>query len=172
MNRDYDSGVSNAVSLFVGEEIEKTPAYGMKTLFVVGVHPVEKLASIAKEHDCTHIYTGANQSFQLIDYESVMSWQSMVRGLLELNFWVTLDFDVAHILSVHETGLCEFNKFIPQISVKIPYISLMNYNACVKIDDKDYNASNPGVWIHNLNELMDRNKFTTWDQYKNDKIIE
>jgi hypothetical protein len=142
------------------------------TIFVVGIHPIEKLVHLAKEHDCTHIYTGANQSFQLIDYESVMSWQSMIRKLLELNFWVTLDFDVAHISSVHETGLCEFNKFIPQISVKIPYISLMNYNACVKIDDKDFNKSNPGVWVHLLHDLKNRSKFTDWDQYKQDQIIE
>ena len=172
MNRDYDSGTAATVTLFVGEEIEKTPAYGMKTLFVVGVHTVKKLNELAKENNCQHIYLGANHSFQLIDNESIMSWESMAKGLLKLDFLVTLDFDASHIIKIYDMGLNEYNKFIPQISVKIPYISLMNYNACIKIDDKDYNATNPGVWIHNLNELMDRNKFTAWDQYKNDKIIE
>jgi hypothetical protein len=41
----------------------------------------------------------------------------------------------------------------------------------LKIDDKYFNATNPGVWTHSLHTLMDRNKFTSWSQYKNDTII-
>lgn len=171
MNRDYDSGIAATVSIFVGEEIERTPAYGMKTLFVVGIHSVDELSRLAKENDCQHIYLGANHSFQLIDNESIIAWESMTCGLLNLDFWVTLDFDVAHILSIHEIAVCEFNKFIPQISVKIPHITLLNYNACIKIDDKDFNVTNPGVWTHLLHDLKDRNRFTDWDQYKKDQII-
>lgn len=172
MKRDYTTGTSNQVTIFVGKEIEHTPAYGMETLFIVGIHPVDKLTAIAKQENCEHIYLGANQSFQIIDYESIMSWESMAKGLLLQNFWVTLDFDVSHIASIHEMGLSEYNKFIPQISVKIPYIGLLNYNACIKIDDRDYNSTNPGVWVHDLNSLLDRSKYTNWDQYKNDKVIE
>jgi hypothetical protein len=171
MNRDYDSGIAATVSIFVGEEIEKTPAYGMKTLFVVGVHSVDALSKLAEENNCQHIYLGANHSFQLIDNESIMSWESMTCGLLKLDFWVTLDFDVAHITSIHEMAVCEFNKFIPQISVKIPHVGLLNYNTCIKIDDKDFNATNPGVWVHLLHDLKDRSMFTEWDQYKKDQII-
>ena len=44
MKRDYDTGTSDAdVQYFVGDEIEHTPAYGMKTLFVSGVHDSMKL---------------------------------------------------------------------------------------------------------------------------------
>ena len=31
----------NNVSLFVGTEVEHTPAFGLKTLFVVGIQPTE-----------------------------------------------------------------------------------------------------------------------------------
>jgi hypothetical protein len=38
MKRTYTEGVKESITFFVGIEIERTPAYGMKTLFVVGVH--------------------------------------------------------------------------------------------------------------------------------------
>ena len=38
MKRDYTDGVAEQVQLFTGVEVEETPAYGMKTLFVVGIH--------------------------------------------------------------------------------------------------------------------------------------
>ena len=37
MKRDYKDGVREDITVFTGIEIERTPAYGMKTLFVVGV---------------------------------------------------------------------------------------------------------------------------------------
>ena len=172
MNRDYDTGTANTVSLFIGKEIEKTPAYGMQTLFVVGIQNVDKLKELAKNNNCNHIYLGANQSFNIENNNQIEAWEFMTMHLLKEDFWVTLDFDVKYCEVISDMGLCEHNRFIPQISVKIPYINLMNYNACVKIDDKDYNASNPGVWIHRLHDLKSLSTFTDWDQYKNDKIID
>jgi hypothetical protein len=57
------------------------------------------------------------------------------------------------------------------ISVKIPYTKLLNYNTTIKIDDKDFKSSNPGVWCIPLNELTKRSYFTDWRQYNNDEII-
>ena len=41
----------------------------------------------------------------------------------------------------------------------------------LKIDDKDFKATNPGVWSHSLHDLQDRKKFTPWADYKNDTIL-
>jgi hypothetical protein len=41
----------------------------------------------------------------------------------------------------------------------------------LKIDDVDFDATNPGVWTHSLHSLMDRSKFTDWAQYNNDKAL-
>jgi hypothetical protein len=71
----------------------------------------------------------------------------------------------------NDGGLCEYNNFIPQIRVPIPYIKLWNYNTMLKIDDRDFNSSNPGVWCHGLHTLMDRGAFTDWNQYNQDEII-
>ena len=40
------------------------------------------------------------------------------------------------------------------------------------IDDKDFDATNPGVWCHSLHDLMDREKFTDWGKYGLDKVLE
>ena len=174
MKRDYTDGVANNITFFTGIEIEKTPAYGMKTLFVVGVHDDQIITTMAQNNDCTHIYFGANQSFKtdgVNDAQNWRMWEDMIYVCLEQGYWCTLDLDVSEVEGLLESGLVEKQQFIPQISVKLPYLQQLGYNATIKIDDKDFKATNPGVWCHNLHDLLDRNKFTSWDQYGKDEII-
>ena len=174
MKRDYTSGSLTGVNFFVGTEIEHTPAYGKKTLFVVGTHPVDIVESLANNKEVEHIYFGANQSFKtkgVNDADGWRAWEEMIVPLLEKGWLCTLDLDVSEVEGLHEGAFCEYNNFIPQISVKIPYIKLLNYNACVKIDDKDFKATNPGVWVHQLHKLMDRDVFNDWNLYGRDETI-
>jgi hypothetical protein len=50
-------------------------------------------------------------------------------------------------------------------------VKLWNYNTMIKIDDNDFDATNPGVWTHSLHSLMSRRTFTDWDQYNNDSVV-
>lgn len=175
MKRDYTDGVKTDVSFFTGFEIETTPAHGLLTLFVVGFHPVEKILQLYHAHNCEHIYMGANQSFEItfdpnggVEFSK---WQPIVKELLDNNILVTLDFDLKDIEYVQNSGLCEYNNFIPQISVKIPNIKKLNYNATLKIDDVDFKATNPGVWCHRLHDLQAVEKFTGWHEYGKDESI-
>lgn len=178
MQRDYESGTQQGIEFFVGTEIEKTPAYGMRTLFVVGAHDPQVILDLLNTKlvysDIRHIYFGANQSFQVDgpnDYEGWKVWEDMIRPLLKAGYLCTLDIDVRHVEGLLEGGLCEIDTFIPQISVKIPYIKQLNYNTCIKIDDKGFKASNPGVWVHQLHDLMSRQTFNDWSLYGKDEII-
>ena len=176
MKRDYTDGVADNITFFIGTEIEKTPAYGMKTLFVVGVHDDQIITTMAQNNDCTHIYFGANQSFKtdgVNDAENWRMWEDMIYVCLDADdeFWCTLDLDVAQVEGLLESGLVEKRQFIPQISVKLPYLQQLGYNATIKIDDKDFKATNPGVWCHNLHDLLGRDKFTSWDKYGKDEIL-
>jgi succinate dehydrogenase/fumarate reductase-like Fe-S protein len=63
MNRDGH----NEVSFFIGTEVEHTPAFGKRTLFVVGVQDAQIVIQEAKNNKIEHIYFGANQSFPAID---------------------------------------------------------------------------------------------------------
>ena len=175
MKRDYTIGnTEQAVTFFVGDEIEHTPAYGMRTLFVVGVQRPDELIKLAAEKECTHIYFGANQSFPDIGVNEARiwkQWEYMIESCLKADLWCTLDLDVRQVEGLLEGSLVEYRRFIPQISVKIPYLQLLGYNATIKIDDKDFAATNAGVWCHRLNTLLDERKFTNWDQYGKDEII-
>lgn len=175
MIRNYldNSSIEN-VSFFVGQEIEKTPAYGMTTLFVVGVQDVQNILELANQNKCTHIYFGANQSFpnlKLDDIAQWAGWESMIVGCLKENFWCTLDFDVAQHEGLLDSGLIEYRRFIPQISVKLPYLNQLGYNTTIKIDDKGFEASNPGVWCIPVGAITQRKYFTNWDEYGKDVII-
>jgi len=166
MERIYDNGTSNIVSMFVGEEVEKTPAYKAKTLFVVGVHTIETITKYYKEEKCEHIYLGANMSFA-----PNARWDNMVSECLKLDTWVTLDYPVEHHEWVLENGYNEHDRFISMISVKLPYINQLNYNACLKVDDRDFRATNTGVWVHPVHSLQERSTYTDWSKYTQDKPL-
>jgi hypothetical protein len=174
MKRDYTDGVKENITYFTGVEIEQTPAFGMKTLFVVGVQPAEEIIALAKEKDCKHIYFGANQSFNpngVDDTTTWRPWERMIDQCLTAGLWCTLDFDVRDVEGLLESGLTEKRRFIPQISVKLPYLQQLGYNATIKLDDVDFAATNLGVWCHTLNSLTTRESFTNWDEYGKDEII-
>jgi hypothetical protein len=170
MNRDYATGTAEDIVFFTGKEIEHTSAYGMETLFVTGVQSPAEVIVLAKQNKIEHIYFGANQSFKPTSIDVLEQWKLMISSLLKLGYWCTLDFDCKYAEDILETGLNEHRKFISMISVKLPYLTQFNYNATLKIDDKDFEASNPGVWTHRLHTLLDTKVFTDWDQYKDDKI--
>jgi hypothetical protein len=161
-------------SLFVGTEVEHSPAYGQKTLFVVGIQPQELIEAAMVVHKCTHIYFGANQSFPNIDTNNSQwtQWENMIHPFLSKGHLCTLDIDINQVEGLLESGLTERRNFIPMISVKLPYIQQLGYNATIKLDDKDFAATNPGVWCHSVHDLMKRDQaFTDWYKYTKDEIV-
>lgn len=165
---------------FVGTEVEHSPAHGQRTLFVVGTHSHDIIqwqldTTNGKSRDpITHIYFGANQSFPnppTNDAETWQLWEGMIEPWLEAGYYCTLDADVRCIEGLCEGSLVDHALFIPMISVKIPYTRLLGYNATIKIDDTDFQATNPGVWCHSLHDLMDREHFTPWTAYTKDEVI-
>ena len=179
MKRNYTSGEQNNVQFFTGIEVEHTPAFGKFTLFVTGIHPIEEIqdwlddfASYEdKSKHIKHIFFGANHSFHPKNNLEWQRWETMIEYFLDKDYLCSLDIPITVAEEFLENGLNESNNFIPQIRVPIPYTKLWNYNTMIKIDDKDFNATNPGVWSHSLHSLMDRSKFTDWSQYKNDEIV-
>lgn len=165
---------------FVGTEIENSPAHNKDTLFVVGLQPVDiirwKLNEInsKRREPIRHIYFGANMSFPNPRVDDAMTWskwEKMILSFLDQGLWCTLDLDVSAVEGLLEGSLTEQALFIPMISVKLPYIKQLGYNATIKLDDKDFAATNPGVWCHSVHDLMDRDRFTSWDLYTKDQTL-
>jgi hypothetical protein len=163
------TGHDNSVKFFTGTEVEHTPALGKKTLFVVGVQSVDHIASNLE--NCEHIFFGANHSFDPRDNLDWARWEGMVGHFLEKGYLCSLDIPITAVEQFNDSGLCEYRNFIPQIRVSIPYTKLWNYNTMLKIDDVDFDATNPGVWCHSLHSLMSRETFTDWDQYNKDEVV-
>ena len=169
------------ITYFTGYEVEHTIAYDMFTLFVVGTPPLGEILRIANDSQSMldeskrikQIYFGTSQSFnpKAMTHEEYKAWDKVILGCLDANYWVALDFGVEHIEGVVESGYCERDRFIPMISVKLPYINQLNYNATLKLDDRTWGATNPGVWTHQLHDLMAKDKYTYWDQYTQDKSL-
>lgn len=173
MKRDYESGVDTDVIFFIGNEIEHTPAYGLKTLFVVGVQSVESINTLAEKEDIKHIFFGANHSFNPKGgHREWKQWEDLIQHFLDLGFLCSLDIPIAEAGAFTSLSpLLSYNNFIPQLRVPVPDIRKWNYNTMLKIDDMGFKASNPGVWTHSLHDLQDRSKFTPWHQYSNDVVI-
>lgn len=170
------------VAFFTGTEVEHTPALGKKTLFVIGVQTIEEIqdwlddfASYEdKSKHIEHIYFGANQSFpnpHINDADAWSKWESMICPFLDLGYLCTLDIDVRCVEGLLESSLIEYRNFIPMISVKLPYIRQLGYNATLKLDDRDFAATNPGVWCHSIHDLQNRDHFTDWSKYTKDEVL-
>ena len=178
MKRDYNSGVKDDVVFFVGKEVERTPAYGLRTLFVTGVQPWKTIEKHYKQNHCEHIFFGANHSYnpasvsQYELYDYCLHWDNMIKIFLDEGYLCTLDIPLNGADATLEGALVERENFIPQIRVPLPYTRLWNYNTMIKIDDVGFKATNPGVWCHSLHDLMDRDKFTDWNQYGLDTVLE
>lgn len=173
MERNYNSGINSDVQFFFGKEVERTPTHGMDTLFVTGIHPVTEIEAKLAEttYQTKHIFFGANHSFSPVEHSEWLAWDEMIVHFLKKGYWCSLDIPICTIEDFHDGPLNEYNNFIPQIRVPLPYTKLWNYNTMIKIDDTGFNQTNPGVWTHSLHKLMDRDCFTSWDQYNNDTIL-
>ena len=165
-------GYTDDTKFFIGTEVERSPAYGQRTLFVIGLQNPKEILARALNNNCPHIYLGANMSFNPEGHTEWKDWDFMLMELLKNDIWVTLDYDVKHHENVLEGGMTEYDTFIPMISIKLPYIKQLNYNACIKLDDKDFKATNPGVWVHSVHNMLDREVFTDWSKYTKDEIID
>lgn len=162
------------VDFFIGTEVEHSPAFGHRTLFVVGIQDASVILNMVKQSNCTHVYFGANQSFpnpDLDDGPVWREWEGMILECLQFGLLCTLDLDVTSVEGLVEGSLVEYNNFIPMISVKLPSLQMLGYNATIKLDDKDFAATNPGVWCHSLHDLKDRKVFTDWSKYTKDEVI-
>ena len=171
MKRDYESGISDTPIFFTGVEVEKTPAFGMKTLFVTGVQPCEVIQKHYEEEQCEHIFFGANHSYKPEKLNEYDAWDNMIKAFLTAGKLCSLDIPIDQAEVFLDSGLTEYENFIPQLRIPLPYVKQWNYNTMIKIDDKDFKATNPGVWCHSLHDLMDRDKFTDWSKYGSDKVV-
>jgi len=174
MKRDYKNEKQLAdVKYFIGTEVEKTPFYGEKTLFVVGFRNPKKIALRAKENKCRHIYIGANMCFRNTKWDDskYMKLREIIDYLLKQSYKVTLD--ISRDFKLDELENFKSNEYF-HIMYSLPIANAEDYASriTIKIDDIDFNATNTGVWCNNLDSLMNNLVKTEWSSYSTDEVVE
>ena len=150
---------------FRGWEVEHTDMLGAETLFVVGVKPAKEI--IEQAGDIKHIYLGTSQSFPGAD--SWASWSRMIEDLLAWGYTVTLDYDSRYAEQVSACAWSQHSRFVNMVSVCLPNIQRLSARTYIKLDDRTWGHSNPGVWVHKLENLKDPGVFTDWNSYTSDQ---
>lgn len=160
MLRTYKGDLTRGTNpdFFIGNEVEKTAAFGMKTLFCHGVLKYWRIAEELKNHpDIRHVYLNHNHT-HLDDREN------KVIVLTDAGYTVTEEVQYSRMLD-----LTAYNEnHIILVSIPIQFVE--SSSVYLKIDDYGFNSTNSGVWTFNVKD-MDEYK-TSWDAYSNDEIIE
>ena len=170
MDRDYKTGKSASVGVFSGLEIEHTPAHGLQTLFLarndLTLEQIRELAEIVK---AKAIYYGANRSFM---YNHGLQLAQMMK-LMDDGYYVTIDYPYSLHTEVKKRfeSVWKNEKFIPFCSIIFPN-SEDDDQLCIKVDDVDFNKTNPGVWTMSMNHFKQTSGFTSWKEYKQDQPIQ
>ena len=170
MDRDYKTGKSDSVGIFSGLEIEHTPAYGLQTLFLARNDLLfDRIVGLAEQVNAKAIYFGANRSFM----HNIANTSQLIKRLMDKGYWCTIDYQHSVHAEVKERfkDIWKEEKFIPFCSVIFPD-SENDDNLCIKVDDVDFNKTNPGVWTMSMDHFKQTGGFTGWDEYKQDEPIE
>jgi hypothetical protein len=170
MKRTYSTGTKKDVTVFSGLEIEHTPAYGLQTLFIARNDlTFDQIQELAVLSNAEAIYYGANRSYVHGHYMQV----PQIMKFLEHGYYVTVDypFELHQMVGQKFALIWKHEKFIPFCSIIMPD-SEEDSSLCFKIDDIDFNKTNPGVWTMNMKDFKDKAGFTKWDEYIKDEPIE
>jgi hypothetical protein len=173
MKREYDNKeINENVSDFVGIEVERTPCFGMKTYFVVGVPkdtPVNFVNKVIK-YDVEQVYFGANHSFKNWKDKWTDPMFDLIKECLNAKLHVTVDVDPVTV----PPGIKQFlsnSKFSLTYAIVVPSIDKVKGTINIKLDDEGFEATNPGVWSTTIETIKVPNNYTGWDEYKKDKPL-
>jgi hypothetical protein len=173
MKRHYDCGTESDVSVFIGNEVESSIAYGMKTLFIVP-DAIADIIEVIKNYEdyVEHVYLNANHCIIESDvlagkYHDVLEY---IEESTKIKY-VTLE--IFNYKSDQLALLRQYNKLLLNISIQIPKVCQLSDRISIKIDDIDFDATNSGVWTSRVDELLDKKmRFTPWIAYTKDEIYE
>ena len=147
MKRNYESGVADTITFFVGVEIEHTPAHGMQTLFVVDLQRTATVLRHAEKNSCKHIYFGANHSYKVMNGQEVQSIASQLQYFLERDYHVTIDMNPAYKGFSEITKLLSYPKFTIVYGVTVENVKDIQLEFWVGIEYSEKDRKEGGVLI-------------------------
>lgn len=172
MNRTYENMVTNTAKMFVGQEVERTPYFGLRTLFVVGSpqDQVDLIKQHADANNCTHIFLGANHSYEPQSIEEAIEWTLAISKLAK-KYKISVDVGSNFLHYFRRSKAHLVKDVCLQIRLEVRDISEYNDLVMIKIDDSGFRHSNAGIWTLPLTKICVEENFTAWDAYNKDRIV-
>lgn len=172
LTRTYANSNEMTADYFIGTEVEHTKMFGKRTLFVRGFKNYLDVIAQAKQHGVEHIFFGADHSYQPLTQSQQLLWQMMIKHCLDAGYDCSLDIPQTHAYDFVACELQKNTRFHPQIYIKLQNIEHYNANTHIKIDDRNFAATNKGVWTVALDKIVNNDTLTEWNEYLNDEVIE
>jgi hypothetical protein len=128
----------------------------------------DQIVALAEKVNAEAIYFGANRTFM---YNIANQPQLIKVDEKRLLVYHRLSHkDHAEVKERFKEIWTE-EKFIPFCSIIFPD-SEGDDNLCIKVDDVDFNKTNPGVWTMTMDHFKQSAGFTSWSEYKKDEPME
>lgn len=144
---------------FVGPEVEKTPAFSKKTLFVTGYQ--DTLAIEKQVHDNKVLHVSLHADSPAGDGND---WNAQITHFLDRKYFVTFSYPAYQhnfVSASLSAGVLQSRLFVPVPVVKLDSIETTHPNLTVKLVDPSV-----GVWCKHYSELIDSNRFTDNNEYE------
>ena len=175
IDRKYEDGTeTDRAEYFTGIEVEKVPCYGKKTLFVTYWQPADKIMEQAHKLGIKNIYLGANKHLYYGKVNMKKPWGDTALELLEAGYTVTIDFPVSYYelaFEVLQDEVLHHRNFTINMGIELPGFKKLNANTTLKIDDKEMQYSNDGIYCFPLKSVTTPEYKTDWEEYKSDKLV-
>lgn len=150
----------------LGPEIERTQAYGKKTLIVTNIEDLKKIDKIFEETNAEHLYFGLDSAIPKSKNipDTIAKYKRAARRYLDKGVLCTIEVPAEYAADV--ASLSKYDNFIAHIVVYIPGINKFNKRAALKLADEKMFGSNGGVWVTDLKKIMIKSNFTSWSRYE------
>lgn len=164
------------INFFVGTAQERTPAQGLKTLFVVGAPPAHEIVGNALEHRVAHVFIGANhprnEAIERFD-PNALDWPRVIDELLARNLRVTLEFLPEQYAWVRRSLRSLFDRpgFFAQMTVPLPEEVTDGVRLAIKVDNLAAPTAERGAWVWPLSMLRADHRFTPFASSPTDEIV-
>lgn len=156
----------------LGNELEKTAAYGKKTIVVSNVSDLDKLDQLRTESKATALYFYMTQALNKSKNpeKTFKEYKKAVKHFLDKKVLCTLDIPVEFADKISDLSKSDY--FIANIVIKLPNIKSLNSKAAIKLQGDNFGDSNGGVWVTNLKNIMVKSNFTPWSKYNKDHGVD
>lgn len=157
--KHFNEGVIYAM----GPEVEYTPAFSLRTLYVHSVRAVSQILEQAEKYKCKHIKLGAFGT-----YQNNKLWNKLIPELISAGYQVTLEYPASShefLLEVLDKSIWASSSFIPVATCELKQADSIK-NLVIKVHGEVGTES----YAKSAKEVLDSNRATHYSDY--DDIID